>query len=73
MHNQIFDTYPVYTNRDLGVFFRSSETCFRVWSPKATAVELRIYREDSGDNLVSSYELETGEHGVWQIVIPGNW
>ncbi|MBO9204273.1 MULTISPECIES: type I pullulanase [Niastella] len=64
---------PVYSGTDLGVRFSPSATSFKIWSPAATDVMLRLYGAGEGGNALRSIHLQKGQSGTWAISLPGNW
>lgn len=72
---------------ELGAIYTKGQTTFRVWSPLAKSIKLRIYEAGTpssvklhGNDVVFSngsdeyqeYELESKEKGVWEFVISGD-
>ena len=67
-----FSTYPHYPGDDLGVFWTSLRTSFRIWAPTATGVELRLYNEGENGRPARIIEMSKGENGTWHHTEPGN-
>jgi pullulanase len=63
---------PAYTGNDLGVHFSPSVTTFKVWSPGATAVRLRLYAAGEGDSAIRTVDLQPATAGTWETAIHGN-
>lgn len=63
---------PVYDGRDLGVRYTPLRCTFKVWSPTATAVKLRLYRSGEGDTAFRVIDLKGAGQGVWIAVVTGN-
>ena len=59
-----FDAAFRYDGRDLGVSCRPGKTVFKVWSPLAERVELRLYR-DGDSKACLKKEMLAGARGVW--------
>lgn len=59
-----FETKYRYDGRDLGVSCRPGKTVFKVWSPLAERVELRLYR-DGNSKACLKKEMLAGPRGVW--------
>ncbi|MFY7651422.1 MAG: type I pullulanase [Chitinophagaceae bacterium] len=57
--------YPVYTGTDLGLTYSPQSSTFKVWSPAATAAEIRFYKEGEGGTAVKTISMQAGENGVW--------
>ena len=70
-----FTTEPipsVYTGNDLGVSYTPASTSFKVWSPEATEVKLRLYGAGDGGAATSTVELNKGDSGIWQATVQGD-
>jgi pullulanase len=67
-----FDAYPVYPGNDLGLNWSPRQTTFKVWSPPAAALELRLYRNDTDTTPTMVLPLQKGRQGVWAVTVPGN-
>ena len=67
-----FDSYPTYNGEDLEMTVRPTSTDFRLWSPEATKVVLRIYptgRLSEPEKVVDmTREASTG---TWTASVPG--
>ncbi len=66
-----------YTGDDLGATYTPIRTTFKVWSPSAEKVCIRLYTrgstEEPGDKIISTTEMRyNDENGVWYTVIPGD-
>ncbi|MGB3466544.1 MAG: hypothetical protein WBA74_14790, partial [Cyclobacteriaceae bacterium] len=55
----------------LGNVYSEESTIFRVWSPIADQMILRLYEDGHTDSQVASYEM-TNKSDVWEISLPGN-
>ena len=64
-----FENKYHYKGIDLGVTIKNGWSIFKIWSPTASNITLNIYKEGSGDNLINTYEMSKGEHGVYSKVI----
>ncbi|MGM0843877.1 MAG: type I pullulanase [Bacillota bacterium] len=58
-----FDEKFFYEGNDLGVSFDEERTTFKVWSPTATKVVVKI--TDSNMSSIKQYDMTRGEKGVW--------
>jgi len=65
-------TYPVYDGKDLGVTYSTSKTTFKIWSPIANEINLKIYEKGVGGEPIETYKLKKGEKGTWVIQIEKN-
>ncbi len=63
---------PAYNGHDLGVTYTAKKTLFKVWSPQATAVKVRLYRAGNGGGAIKIIELVKGKAGTWQAVVHQN-
>lgn len=70
--NTPFQDDPVYNETDLGVNFSPQKTAFKVWSPKAAAVKLRLYAAGQGGSPIRTIDLTKAGDGVWETVINQN-
>lgn len=61
-----FDAKFRYDGRDLGAKCESGRTVFKVWSPLAERVELRLYRDGSSGACMRKAML-AGPKGVWAL------
>ncbi len=67
--NKELDEKYRYDGKDLGVHCTETETVFKVWSPLAKKLELRLYREGDGKVWLNK-EMQPAENGVWQLAFP---
>ncbi len=59
-----FDERFRYDGKDLGVCCTDEGTIFKVWSPFAKKIELRLYQND-GEEACIIKGMEPEEKGVW--------
>ena len=52
MTNKEFDEKFRYDEKDLGVNCKEGKTVFKVWSPMAERILLRLYDKDGGEPFV---------------------
>lgn len=64
-----YNNYPVYKGTDLGLKYRSKVSSFKIWTPSAEAVKLRLYAEGTGGQAIKEYDLKQQRHGTWNIKI----
>lgn len=62
---------------ELGNIYTENGTVFRVWSPVASKVVLKIYENDGYDNqnakeIVFEYPMKSSDKGVWEIEVDGD-
>ena len=60
-----YASLPVYRGDDLGLTFSGNEAKFRVWSPEAEAVKLRIYKNARGGDVMETLDMQKAEKGTW--------
>lgn len=59
-----------YDGKDLGISCTDSRTVFKVWSPFAERIELRLYRDGISGEAVLRKEMQAQEKGVWMLEFP---
>lgn len=67
-----YDQYPTYKGNDLGLTYTSQSSLFRIWSPPATEVELRLYKDGSGGGLYRSIAMTKSQSGTWVAKVEEN-
>ncbi|HWD87127.1 MAG TPA: type I pullulanase [Mucilaginibacter sp.] len=67
-----YDNYPVYPGNDLGAKWSPAQTTFKIWSPTAAAVKLRLYTAGDGGKTMHSLSLEKAKDGVWEKIVKGD-
>lgn len=67
-----FSTYPVASDQSLGVIYHPHRTRFRLWSPTADEVVLRLYDNGHDDEVLETLSLVKGYDGVWEIELIGD-
>lgn len=65
--------YPYYPGDDLGVYFTPEETRFRIWSPKAEEVLVRIYDQGHEGRQLGIYSMQQDVSGTWILTLRGNY
>lgn len=67
----------IYNGNDLGFTYTPSQTTFKVWSPEATKVEVKLYKtgtdRENGAGVIGTYPLTKGSQGVWSTVLKGDY
>lgn len=63
---------PVYSGTDLGVSYTPAKTTFKIWSPTATQVKLRLYAAGTGGEVLQTIDLKQQGDGVWLAVVNKN-
>ncbi len=67
-----FEEFPIYEGNDLGVSYSGQLSMFKLWSPEAEAVKLRLYEEGLGGEAIQEENMHQGEKGVWVSKLKGN-
>lgn len=67
-----YEKYPLYPGDDLGVNWSETQTVFRVWSPAAQGMKLKLYKTSTGKDLVGEFDCRKTAGGVWLLVLEGN-
>lgn len=57
--------YPVYEGGDLGLSIENGKAHFRIWSPEATAVRLKLYSNARGGVALQDIGMTKSSHGTW--------
>ena len=75
--SELFDTDEFeaaysYLGNDLGAVILKDNTCFRVWAPTATTVNVALYENGDGDNLIETIPMEKSDNGTWALIYDGN-
>ena len=55
----------LYDGDDLGAVLTETGSCFKVWAPTASRVQVLLYAGDSDETPVETVEMVRGEKGVW--------
>jgi pullulanase len=63
----------LYSEKELGANYdaRSGKTMFRLFAPRATAVNLYLYKKP-GAQYYAKHAMKIDGHGVWEIALKGN-
>ena len=69
--SEMFDKKFRYDGGDLGAQCGQEGTSFKVWSPFAEEVTLRLYRDGSSESFLER-QLERKDRGVWELEFPEN-
>lgn len=59
------EIYPVYQGTDLGLSYSPASSSFRVWSPKAEAMELLLYKDGDESPASRTLNMERSYDGTW--------
>ena len=76
----VYDPYPVYTGKDLGLVYSPVASSFRIWSPPAEEAQLLLYKDDQllypADHSVTPFrviDMEKSVDGTWYHRLNGDW
>lgn len=69
---QNFGDYPTPTDTDLWLDYSKAATEFKIWSPTAEDVTLRLYKSGNGSIPHSKFDMEIDESGIWKLEINGD-
>jgi len=64
-----FETYPTYKGSDLGLTYTPASSVFRIWSPPASAVELKLYESGIGGIAKEIIPMQKSVSGTWTAVV----
>lgn len=67
-----FDRKFRYDGKDLGACCRDGRTVFKVWSPLAERIELRLYKDGSTEEAYLRKQMQADTKGVWKLEFPEN-
>ena len=74
------ETYAAaaYSEQGLGAVYTPQATTWKVWSPTAKHVQLRLYNtgsdEETGAAVLGTYTMEKNDStGVWSLTLTGNY
>lgn len=74
-YNKDFDNLYAYNGDDLGVTYTETQSTFKLWSPTATTVILKLYTFSSEGKDYTAYathSMEKSDRGVWYAEVSGN-
>ena len=67
-----FETYPVYTGKDLGLTYTKSHSDFRIWAPTASAAELILFEKIPGLAIPQRLSMTKDKQGSWFLRVKGD-
>lgn len=75
-----FDEKYTYSGHDLGATYTAAATTFKVWSPVAKSITVRVYDNGTpvsvnatkGNDTYTEYPLTKGEKGVYSASVTGD-
>lgn len=80
-YNQNKYANQTYDGDDLGATYTPEATTWKVWSPAATAVQLKLYKtgtdRENGAGVIGTYPLAKSSNfaadGVWELKLTGDY
>lgn len=57
----------VYEGNDLGAIIKHGKTGFKLWSPFADRVVLRLYKEGNGGEPYETHTMQSDTDGIWSL------
>lgn len=67
-----FDEYPTPINENLWINYSKESTLFKLWSPNAEEIVLRLYKKGNNSEAYTKKQLNKGANGIWQLKINGD-
>ncbi|WP_181304371.1 type I pullulanase [Rufibacter sp. XAAS-G3-1] len=67
-----FDQYPTPTEANLWTEYTPESTTFKLWSPMAQEVVVKLYDAGNGGTAREKLPMQKGEKGVWQLTVQKN-
>ena len=67
-----YNTYPTPVNENLWTTYTKESTVFKLWSPTADDVLLRLFKTGKDTIPMSTLELEKEKEGIWQTEVSGD-
>jgi len=67
-----FSDYPVYSGTDLGLTYSPERSVFKVWSPLAENMTLRLYAGGDGGTALEEHAMTLSGNGVWEMALDGD-
>lgn len=61
--------FPAYSGDDLELTIADGSARFRLWSPEASEVKLRLYAEARGGKPLLEIPMQKAEHGTWKAEV----
>lgn len=72
-----FERRYTYDGSDLGSTYTPEKTTWKIWSPLADAVEVRLYTRGSdseeGASFRGAYACDSAGRGVWSLSLEGDY
>jgi pullulanase len=68
-----FANYLPYNGNDLGVTYTKQKTTFKVWSPSAEVIKLKLYPDGYKSRVKKEITMKKGEQHVFAATLHGNY
>lgn len=80
-YNQNKYSSQVYNGDDLGSTYSKASTTWKVWSPAASSVQVKLYKTGSdteaGAGVIGTYDLKKSDafstNGIWETTLTGDY
>ncbi len=72
LQQQDYNTYPASTEANLWLEYTPQQTIFKMWSPNAEHIALKLYEKGNASHPLERLSLEKGENGLWQLAVNRN-
>jgi pullulanase len=69
LQQQNYEEYPSASEANLWLDYTPQKTTFKLWSPNAEHVALKLYEKGNGGQAIERLSLEKGENGLWQLEV----
>ena len=69
---QDFGAYPTPEKENLWPIYSPEASSFKLWSPTADKVFLKLYENGTDSPVMASYPLEKTTDGIWKLNLPGD-
>ena len=67
-----FNGYPTPVDENLWITYGKNSTSFKLWSPNAEEVILRLFKKGNDVEAFDIYSLKKSTTGVWHIAVQGD-
>lgn len=67
-----FNSYPTPVYENLWITYGKNSTSFKLWSPNAEEVILRLFKKGNDVEAFEIYPLKKSTTGVWHIAVQGD-
>lgn len=67
-----FNSYPTPVDENLWITYGKNSTSFKLWSPNAEKVVLRLYKKGNDVEAFDIYSLKKSTTGIWHIAVQGD-